>query len=209
MQSLHMAPCQAHVLSMALLRSTANCTCTEGCLKLVNIFTYFDLITILKWPSGSILFLQWAGTLSDLFVFDLANMTWTDLDRSVTGSRPSPRYGHGFAHAAGKLYVQGGASSPGTFKLFNIQTTLSLVIEVLWPPIFSGPQAAYFNDLLVFDPASEIWVDLTSSSLGNAPSSRYDHGFTEAGGKLYVQGGLTSGGCHYLTSYMCQPLLII
>ena len=54
-----------------------------------------------------------AGTLNDLYVFDLSNSNWTDLTQSIVGDIPSARYGHGFASAGGKIYLHGGSSSPG------------------------------------------------------------------------------------------------
>ena len=49
-----------------------------------------------------------ADVLGDLHVFDLAALAWTDLTEAAGGARPSPRAGHGFAAANGKLYVFGG-----------------------------------------------------------------------------------------------------
>jgi hypothetical protein len=42
------------------------------------------------------------------------------------------------------------------------------------------------NDLHVYDPAVGAWTDLSAA---RPPSPRYHHGFTSAGGKLYVHGG--------------------
>ncbi len=49
-----------------------------------------------------------SGFFNDLHVYDPANMTWTDLSAAVSGTPPSPRYGHGFAGAGGVLYSFGG-----------------------------------------------------------------------------------------------------
>ena len=54
-----------------------------------------------------------AGVLGDLHVYDPAAVSWTDLSSSAAGSPPSARHGHGFASAAGTLYVQGGADDDG------------------------------------------------------------------------------------------------
>ena len=49
--------------------------------------------------------------LKDLFVFDTATVTWTDLSPSTSGTGPSARRCHGFTAAGGKLYVHAGFSS--------------------------------------------------------------------------------------------------
>jgi hypothetical protein len=38
------------------------------------------------------------------------------------------------------------------------------------------------------------WTDLFAAASGTPPSARYAHGFTSAGGKLYVHGGLNFSG---------------
>jgi hypothetical protein len=50
----------------------------------------------------------YAGFLDDLHVFDPTTMNWTLLSAARDNSRPSARFGHGFASAGGKLYVHGG-----------------------------------------------------------------------------------------------------
>jgi N-acetylneuraminic acid mutarotase len=45
------------------------------------------------------------------------------------------------------------------------------------------------NDLHAYDPAAEIWTDLSVPISGTKPTARFGHGFTSAGGKLYVFGG--------------------
>jgi hypothetical protein len=55
-----------------------------------------------------------AGLLKDLHVYDPASEAWTDLSAALSGTPPSPRAGHGFTSAGGKLYVHGsGASGEG------------------------------------------------------------------------------------------------
>ena len=49
--------------------------------------------------------------------------------------------------------------------------------------------AGDLNDLHEFDPASGAWTDLSAALSGTPPVSRDSHGFTSAGGKLYVHGG--------------------
>jgi hypothetical protein len=46
-------------------------------------------------------------------VFDPAAGTWTDLSAALSGTPPSPRRGHGFTSAGGKLYVHGGWDGSG------------------------------------------------------------------------------------------------
>ena len=50
------------------------------------------------------------------------------------------------------------------------------------------------QDLHVYDPAAMAWTDLSAASSGTPPSARYGHGFTSAGGKLYVHGGSDGSG---------------
>jgi hypothetical protein len=50
-----------------------------------------------------------AGGPKDLHVYDPAARAWTDLSAALSGTPPSPRSGHGFTSAGGKLYVHGGA----------------------------------------------------------------------------------------------------
>jgi hypothetical protein len=55
--------------------------------------------------------------------------------------------------------------------------------------------SGYFDDLHVFDPAIMAWTHLLpSSGSGTPPSARNTHGFTTAGGRLYVHGGAGETG---------------
>jgi hypothetical protein len=54
-----------------------------------------------------------AGDLNDLHVYDPAAGAWTDLSAALSGTPPSPRGGHGFTSAGGKLYVHGGSDDSG------------------------------------------------------------------------------------------------
>ena len=47
----------------------------------------------------------------------------------------------------------------------------------------------------VFDPVVMAWIDLTAAVTGNPHPARDEHGFTSAGGKLYVH-----GGCNHVAS---------
>jgi hypothetical protein len=46
-------------------------------------------------------------------MYNPATMTWFDLSGNALGTPPTPRYGHGFTSARGKLYVHGGYSGTG------------------------------------------------------------------------------------------------
>ena len=50
------------------------------------------------------------------------------------------------------------------------------------------------QDLHVYDPAAMAWTDLSAAASGTPPSARAYHGFTSAGGKLYVHGGIDGSG---------------
>ena len=54
--------------------------------------------------------------------------------------------------------------------------------------------ADLYKDLHMFDPAVMAWTDLTRNFSGTAPSPRAYHGFTAAGGWLYVHGGWGENG---------------
>jgi hypothetical protein len=51
--------------------------------------------------------------LNDLYAYDLTSYKWTDLSYISKGVIPSPRWGHGFVTAGGRLYLQGGYGSNG------------------------------------------------------------------------------------------------
>ena len=57
--------------------------------------------------------------------------------------------------------------------------------------IFAGQ---FLNDLLVFNPATLAWADLSFVTRGPTPSQRYGHGFQTAGGLLYIFGGQSDAG---------------
>ena len=54
-----------------------------------------------------------AVLLGDLHSFDPITMTWHELSTGVSGLPPAARFEHGFASAAGKLYVHGGITDLG------------------------------------------------------------------------------------------------
>ncbi len=45
------------------------------------------------------------------------------------------------------------------------------------------------DDLHSFDPVTMTWTLLSAANDTRRPSARCDHGFTSAGGRLYVHGG--------------------
>ncbi len=49
--------------------------------------------------------------------------------------------------------------------------------------------AGYLDDLYAFDPATMTWTLLSAAGGDGRPSARSGHGFTSAGGLLYVHGG--------------------
>jgi N-acetylneuraminic acid mutarotase len=98
---------------------------------------------------------------NDLHVFDPATKAWTDLSNAVTGTQPKARNCHGFTPAGGKLYLHGGRN-------------------------YVNPT---FGDLYSFDPTTQVWTDLSIAIKGTPPKARECHGFTSAGGKIYVHGG--------------------
>ena len=51
-----------------------------------------------------------------------------------------------------------------------------------------------YDDLHMFDPAAMAWTDITRNVSGSMPSPRAYHGFTAAGGWLYVHGGVNEKG---------------
>ncbi len=56
------------------------------------------------------------------------------------------------------------------------------------------PLAGFLDDLYSFDPATMAWTLLSAATGGDPPpAARSSHGFTSAGGKLYVHGGNGGG----------------
>ncbi len=73
------------------------------------------------------------GVFNDLYMYDPATSTWTDLTNWLVGNIPPPRYGHGFVASGSKLYVQGGHSiNSGVLFLALIECPLQLIMfEIL------------------------------------------------------------------------------
>jgi hypothetical protein len=51
------------------------------------------------------------------------------------------------------------------------------------------PSTELIDDLYSFDPATMTWTQLSPAHDAPRPSARFEHGFTSAGGRLYVHGG--------------------
>ena len=81
------------------------CKCTAD-----NLFQ--NCYRVLRFPGV-------AGLLNDFYMYEPANITWTDLSVAVSGIPPSPRDGLGFTFAGGKIYVHGGFGSNGACARIN------------------------------------------------------------------------------------------
>ena len=110
----------------------------------------------------------------DLYSFDPVAKVWTSLASEVRGLSPQARHSHGFTSAEGKIYVHGG---------------------VYGDPIIAGTN---LGDLHMFDPVAMAWTDLFYHASGTLPSPRHAHGFTAAGGWLYVHGGFGDIGDEFV-----------
>ncbi len=61
-------------------------------------------------------------------------------------------------------------------------------------PCRSPLSAGRLDDLHSFDPANMTWTRLSAANDAGRPSARSGHGFTSAGGLLYVHGGFDASG---------------
>ena len=111
-----------------------------------------------------------AALTQDMIVFDALDEKWTLLhDGALQDQAPSPipRSRHGFASAAGRLYVYGGQ---------NYRTIL--------------------GDMWEFSPIILQWTELNTENfpgiVASLPTARESHGFTECAGRLYLYGGKTN-----------------
>jgi hypothetical protein len=60
------------------------------------------------------------------------------------------------------------------------------------PPSADDLVYNYYDDLHSFDPATRTWTLLSAANDTRRPSARSGHGFTSAGGLLYVHGGYSN-----------------
>ena len=68
------------------------------------------------------------------------------------------------------------------------------------PPLKHPSAGRPLNDLHSFDPATMTWTLLSPANDAGRPSARANHGFTSAGGRLYVHGGYGDAGEADLTA---------
>ena len=154
-----------------------------------------------------------ADLLGDLQVYDPVAMAWTDLSAAASGTPPSPRCFHGFTAAEGRLYVHGGwdANNNPLGDLHSYDPVAMAWTNLSAPTNGTAPTARGYHgftsvdgklyvcagwdgqqdlgDLYSFDLVSKVWTNLTDGVLGSPPEARDSHGFTSAGGKIYVHGG--------------------
>jgi N-acetylneuraminic acid mutarotase len=71
-----------------------------------------------------------AGSLEDMYVYDPATMTWTDLSKAAAGVPPAGRYGQAFIEAGGLLYVHGGWNGAGDWRM--IESFAVVVWRAIW-----------------------------------------------------------------------------
>ncbi len=68
----------------------------------------------------------------------------------------------------------------------HLLTTAPHPLHLTRGPPFAGDR----GDLHSFDPATMTWTLLSAVDGAGRPSARNGHGFTSAGGLLYVHGGI-------------------
>jgi hypothetical protein len=73
-----------------------------------------------------------------------------------------------------------------------LETAYGLCVACIIDRQISHPVtiAAGLNDFHAYNPATLTWFDLSDNALGTPPTVRHRHGFTSAGGKLYLHGGI-------------------
>lgn len=139
---------------------------------------------------------------NDIFRFDPASMTWTEL--SASGPVPTARHKFHMAFVGGLLYVSGGKSEdssqlndlfafdPATLAWTNLTNTISrarplsscqgvgmvALEERLY--ITCGGSASVFH---AFDPSDMAWTDLGGAVRGSVPNTPITAG---SGGLIYA-----------------------
>ena len=168
--------------------------------------------------------------LNDLYMLDPLTNTWSDLTHIATGTRPSPRYNHGFASAINKLFIFGGDSYGRVNDLFVLDPSTNTWSDLTYSAIGTRPSPRFvhgfasannklfvfggwsdygqqvgqtLNDLYMLDPSTNTWSDLTYSAIGPRPPPRWGHGFASANNKLFVFGGMSDYALNDL--YMLDP----
>ena len=130
-----------------------------------------------------------SGCFGDLHRFDTVQNGWVEIGQSeMEGTLPSPRYGHGFSSANGKLYVHSGNCGPlreatgthGNTSRMNANDVVSALIL---------DSAGYGADLYEFNPSTSQWKFLSRSISGSDPAIRVFHGFATLNNRCYIFGG--------------------
>jgi hypothetical protein len=85
-----------------------------------------------------------------------------------------------------------------SIQISNFLVDQFVFTNLFLPLILASPPFAdlcnVYDDFYSYDVANQTWTLLfgVSDSESNRPPARYGHGFTSAGGKLYVHGGFNS-----------------
>jgi hypothetical protein len=121
--------------------------------------------------------------------------SWRGPDTFFDGTLPSNRFSHGFESCDdGRIYVFGGQTQTGNLIRTEVNIFRDFARCMLSWYFFAATGPELKNDLHVFDPVSLTWFNLSIHPLGTPPAARSGHGFTSAGGKLYLHGGYHGGG---------------
>ncbi len=107
------------------------------------------------------------GALGDLWTFDPASATWTEI--VAEDPKPAARFGH--------------------------NATFDTAQQRLIVALGQGQGSAFFNDVWAFDPAAGSWSQLTSGS-DQQPRERYGAGIAPdyANGRFFISHGFTDAG---------------
>jgi len=158
-----------------------------------------------------------AGLLGDLYSFETAGMVWTNLTLNMKGDIPLPTKGHGFISSGSLLYAFGGFTDSGfSDRLYQLNPLslewldLNLLAQGSFPVARSYHGFAslkgklytfggwgisdFLNDILMFDPVTLEWIDLTQEVAGALPLPRAYHGFAALGEYLFAFAGWSASG---------------
>ncbi len=146
-------------------------------------------------------------------MYDIADLSWTDISSPAFGTPPSPRNAHGFAALGSMLYMVGGGSDKDcifqycyglslvalvhecqSFILYNSLGYLLCSLLERVSLLYVRSFADNLNDLHIYDPSARTWTDRSVADSGIQPSPRNGHGFITAAGRLFVQGGWDGNG---------------
>jgi hypothetical protein len=89
-----------------------------------------------------------------------------------------------------KLFADFNRINTHTPSLRKLQHLLPLLAVIL----SASSTAKTLAGLNVLDTSKHRWSDLSGTIHGEQPTPRYSHGFTSAGGKLYLHGGIGNEG---------------